>query len=129
MPRDNGLVRVPSHYPMEETLRRLQAAFAEKGLQVFAVIDHSGEAGKVGLKMPPTKLLIFGSPKAGTPLMLAAPSLAIDLPLKALVAQDAENKVTVTYNDPEYLRERHAFPAGLTKNLAGPGALIAKGVE
>jgi uncharacterized protein (DUF302 family) len=129
MPRDNGLVRVPSHYPMEETLRRLQAAFAEKGLQVFAVIDHSGEAEKVGLKMPPTKLLIFGSPKAGTPLMLAAPSLAIDLPLKALVAQDAENKVTVTYNDPEYLRERHAFPAGLTKNLAGVGALIAKAVE
>jgi len=129
MPRDNGLVRVPSHYPMEETLRRLQAAFAEKGLQVFAVIDHSGEAEEVGLKMPPTKLLIFGSPKAGTPLMLAAPSLAIDLPLKVLVAQDAENKVTVTYNDPEYLRERHAFPAGLTKNLAGPGALIAKAVE
>jgi uncharacterized protein (DUF302 family) len=79
--------------------------------------------------MPPTKLLIFGSPKAGTPLMLAAPSLAIDLPLKALVAQDAENKVTITYNDPEYLCERHKFPAELTKNLAGAGALVAKAVE
>ena len=100
-----------------------------KGLQVFAVIDHSGEAEKVGLKMPPTKVLIFGSPKAGTPLMVAAPSLAIDLPLKALVAEDAQNKVTVTYNDPECLRERHGFPAELTKNLAGAGALIAKAVE
>src|ERR1700745_2898054 len=106
MPRDNGLVRVPSHYPMEETLRRLQAAFAEKGLQVFAVIDHSGEAEKVGLKMPPTKLLIFGSPKAGTPLMLAAPSLAIDLPLKILVWEDKAGKVQLSYNSPEYLKER-----------------------
>jgi uncharacterized protein (DUF302 family) len=129
MAKDNGLIRVASRYSIEETVRRLQAAFAEKGLQVFAVIDHSGEAEKIGLKMPPTRVLIFGSPKAGTPLMLAAPSLAIDLPLKALVAQDAENKVTVTYNDPEYLRERHGFPAELRKNLAGAGALIAKAVE
>ena len=96
---------------------------------MFAVVDHSGEAAKVGLKMPPTKVLIFGSPKAGTPLMLAAPSLAIDLPLKALVAEDAGGKVSVTYNDPEYLRVRHGFPAELTKNVAGAGALIAKAVE
>ena len=129
MAKDNGLIRVASRYSIQETVRRLQAAFAEKGLQVFAVIDHSGEAEKIGLKMPPTRVLIFGSPKAGTPLMVAAPSLAIDLPLKALVAQDAENKVTVTYNDAEYLRERHGFPAELTKNLAGAGALIAKAVE
>ena len=129
MAKDNGLIQVVSRYSAEETMRRLQATFAEKGLQVFAVIDHSGEAEKVGLKMPPTKLLIFGSPKAGTPLMLAAPSLAIDLPLKVLVAKDAEDKVTVTYNDPEYLRARHGFPAELTKNLAGAGALIAKAVE
>ena len=129
MANDNGLTQVASRFSVEETIRRLQAAFAEKGLQVFAVIDHSGEAEKVGLKMPPTKVLIFGSPKAGTPLMLAAPSLAIDLPLKTLVAEDAEDKVTVTYNDPEYLRARHGFPAELTKNLAGAGALIAKAVE
>jgi uncharacterized protein (DUF302 family) len=129
MAKDNGLIQVVSRYSAEETMRRLQATFAEKGLQVFAEIDHSGEAEKVGLKMPPTKLLIFGSPKAGTPLMLAAPSLAIDLPLKALVAEDAQNKVTVSYNDPDYLRERHGFPAELTKNLAGAGALIAKAVE
>ena len=129
MAKDNGLIQVASCFSVEETIRRLQAAFGEKGLQVFAVIDHSGEAEKVGLKMPPTKVLIFGSPKAGTPLMLAAPSLAIDLPLKTLVAEDGQNKVTVTFNDPEYLRERHGFPAELTKNLAGAGALIAKAVE
>jgi uncharacterized protein (DUF302 family) len=130
VPTTNGLIQVVSRYSVEETVRRLQAAFAEKGLQVFAVIDHSVEAEKVGLKMPPTKVLIFGSPTAGTPLMLAAPRLAIDLPLKALVAQEADNnKVTVTYNDPEYLRERHGFPAELTKNLAGSGALITRAVE
>ena len=129
MANENGLVQVASHYSFDETIKRLQAAFAEKGLQVFAVIDHSGEAEKVGLKMGPTKVMIFGSPKGGTPLMVAAPSLAIDLPLKALVAEDAEGKVSVTYNDPEYLQERHRVPAELIKNLAGAGAVIAKAVE
>jgi uncharacterized protein (DUF302 family) len=129
MAKDNGLLQVRSQYAVDESVRRLQATFAEKGLQVFAVIDHSGEAEKVGLKMPPTKVVIFGSPKAGTPLMVAAPSLAIDLPLKALVAEDNAGAVWVTYNDPEYLRERHGFPAELIKNLAGAGALITKAVE
>lgn len=129
MAKENGLVQVASHHSVEETVRRLEAAFAEKGLKVFAVIDHSGEAEKVGLKMPPTKVLIFGSPKGGTPLMVAAPSLAIDLPLKALVAEDASGKVSVTYNRPEYLQERHGVPAELIKNLAGAGTLIAKAVE
>ena len=129
MTKQNGLIQVASHYSVEESVQRLHSTLAEKGLQIFAVIDHSGEAEKVGLEMPPTKVLIFGSPKGGTPLMLAAPSLAIDLPLKALVAEDAEGKVSVTYNDPEYLRARHGFPAELTKNLAGAGALIAKAVE
>ena len=98
-------------------------------MQIFTVIDHSGEAEKAGLKMPPTKVVIFGSPKGGTPLMLSAPSLAIDLPLKALVAEDANGKVSVSYNDPDYLRERHGVPPDLIKNLAGAGALIAKAVE
>jgi len=129
MANHNGLVQIPSRYSVDETMKRLQAAFATKGLQVFAVVDHSGEAEKVGLKMRPTKVLIFGSPKAGTPLMVAAPTLAIDLPLKALVAEDAAGKVSVTYNDPEYLRERHGVPADLIKNLAGAGVLIGKGVE
>ena len=129
MAKQNGLLQIASPYSVEETLRRLQAAFAAKGLQVFAVIDHSGEAEKVGLKMRPTKVVIFGSPRAGTPLMLAAPSLAIDLPLKALVAEDAVGKVWLTYNDPEYLHERHGVPEQLIKNLAGAGTVIAKAVD
>jgi uncharacterized protein (DUF302 family) len=129
MAQGNGLLQVGSHYSVEETVGRLQAAFAEKGLQVFAVIDHSGEAEKVGLKMRPTKVLIFGSPKGGTPLMVAAPSLAIDLPLKALVAEDAAGKVSVTYNDSDYLKDRHSVPEELIKNLAGAGAVIGKAVE
>ena len=129
MANQTGLVQVPSRYSVDETLQRLQSAFAEKGLHVFAIIDHSGEAEKVGLKMRPTKVLIFGSPKGGTPLMVAAPSLAIDLPLKALVAEAADGAVSVTYNSPEYLQQRHGVPADLIKNLAGAGAVIAKAVE
>jgi uncharacterized protein (DUF302 family) len=129
MAQANGLIQVRSHHAVDETVRRLMAAFAEKGLQVFAVIDHSGEAEKVGLKMRATKVLIFGSPKAGTPLMVAAPSLAIDLPLKALVAEDAQGNVSVTYNDPEYLKKRHGVPEELIKNLAGAGVVIGKAVE
>jgi len=129
MARDNGLAQALSHYSVKETVRRLEVAFAAKGLQVFAVVNHSGEAEKVGLKMSPTKVVIFGSPKAGTPLMVAAPSLAIDLPLKALVAEDADGKVSVTYNSPEYLKERHGVPEELIKNLAGAAVVIAKAVE
>jgi uncharacterized protein (DUF302 family) len=129
MARPNGLIQVASRYSADETLSRLKSAFTEKGMQIFAVIDHSGEAEKVGLKMPATKVVIFGSPKGGTPLMVAAPSLAIDLPLKALVAEDQSGKVTVTYNDPGYLQQRHGVPAELMKNLAGAGAVIAKAVE
>lgn len=129
MTKDESLVLVRSRYSFDETVRRLQATFTEKGMQIFAVIDHSGEAEKVGLKMRPTKVVIFGSPKGGTPLMVAAPSLAIDLPLKALVAEDGGGKVSVSYNSPEYLQQRHGVPAELIKNLAGAGALIAKAVE
>ena len=129
MAQGNGLVQIGSHYSVEETVSRLQSAFASKGLQVFAVIDHSDEAEKVGLKMRPTKVVIFGSPKGGTPLMVAAPSLAIDLPLKALVAEDAAGKVSVTYNDPAYLKERHGVPEELIKNLTGAGGVIGKAVE
>ena len=124
-----GLVVVASKYSVDDTVTRLRAAFRENGMQIFAVIDHSGEAEKIGMKMPPTKVVIFGSPRGGTPLMLAAPSLAIDLPLKALVAEDTNGKVTVTYNDPEYLRERHGVPPDLIKNLAGAGALVTTAVE
>ena len=129
MPSGNGMIRIASRYPADETVRRLQDAIVAKGMQIFTVIDHSGEAEKVGLSMPATKVIVFGSPKGGTPLMVAAPSLAIDLPLKALVAEEAEGKVSVTYNDPECLQKRHGVPADLIRNLAGTGALIAQAVE
>jgi uncharacterized protein (DUF302 family) len=124
-----GIVDVRSSYSVPETLARLQSIVKEKGLAVFATIDHSGEAEKAGLKMRPTQLLIFGSPKAGTPLMVAAPSLAIDLPLKALAWQDGEGQVWLSYNSPEYLQQRHGFPADLMKNIAGIAALVQKAVE
>jgi uncharacterized protein (DUF302 family) len=123
------LVQVPSPYSVDESVKRLQSVLAGKGLQVFALVDHSGEAEKVGLKMRATKVVIFGSPKAGTPVMVAAPTLAIDLPLKVLVAGDADGKVWITYNSPEYLQERHGVPADLVKNIAGAGMLVAKAVE
>jgi uncharacterized protein (DUF302 family) len=125
----NGMIDVPSRHSVPETLARLQAILKEKGIAVFALIDHSGEAEKAGLAMPPTQLLIFGNPKGGTPLMVAAPRLAIDLPLKALAWQDEQGKVWLSYNSPEYLQERHGFPADLMKNIAGIAALVQKAVE
>jgi uncharacterized protein (DUF302 family) len=120
---------VRSRYSVPDTLARLQSILKEKGITVFALIDHSGEAEKAGLKMRPTQLLIFGSPKGGTPLMVATPRIAIDLPLKALAWQDEQGQVWLSYNSPEYLQERHGFPAELVKNIAGIGALIQKAVE
>ena len=124
-----GIVNLPTHSSVDKTIARLQVLLQEKGVQVFALIDHSGEAKRAGIEMRPTKLLIFGNPKAGTPLMLAAPSIAIDLPLKILVWEDADGKAWVSYNAPEYLRERHKVPAELMPNLAVVEALAAKAVE
>lgn len=126
---ENGLVRIASPHSVPETLKRLDEFLRSKGLTIFARIDHSGEAAKVGLEMRPTQVLLFGSPKAGTPVMVAAPTVAIDLPLKALVAEDDQGKVWITYNSPEYLRQRHGIPDDLIKNLAGAGALLQKAVE
>jgi uncharacterized protein (DUF302 family) len=125
----SGMVDIPSRYSVPESLVRLEAILKEKGLTIFARVDHSGEAAKVGMEMRPTQLVIFGSPKGGTPLMVAAPSLAIDLPLKALAWQDEGGKVWLSYNSPEYLQQRHNIPADLLKNIAGVGALIQKAVE
>ena len=125
---NNGLIQVTSPYSVDETVERLESILAERGLQIFALVDHSGEAKKAGMKMPETKLLIFGSPKGGTPVMIAAPSVAIDLPLKVLVAEDG-GKVSVTFNTPEYLQQRHGVPADLLKNISGVSALVAKAVE
>ena len=115
--KDRGLVDIPSNHSVDETVKKLKAILQAKGVTLFALIDHSGEAAKVGMKMLPTKLLIFGNPKAGTPLMLAAPSSAIDLPLKILIWEDALGKVWVTYNSPVYLQERHNIPAELLPNV------------
>jgi uncharacterized protein (DUF302 family) len=125
----NGLIHLASKYSVDETLRRLEELLQQKGLTTFAKVDHSGEAAKVGLEMRPTKLLIFGSPKAGTPLMQASPSLAIDLPLKALFWQDADSNVWLTYNDPTYLMRRHDVPSELLPNIAGASALLEKAVS
>jgi uncharacterized protein (DUF302 family) len=117
-PADNGIVIRPSNHSVDETVERLKGILHAKGVTLFAVIDHSGEAKKAGLKMLPTKLMIFGNPKSGTPLMLAAPSSAIDLPLKILVWEDAAGKVQISYNSPAYLEKRHGLPPELIPNIA-----------
>jgi uncharacterized protein (DUF302 family) len=127
--RNNGVIDQLSSHSVDETLERLEHALREKGVTIFALVDHSGEAEKVGLKMPPTKLVIFGSPKAGTPLMLAAPSIAIDLPLKILIREDVQGKVWVSYNSPEYLLERHGLSRELLANIAAVETLATKAGE
>jgi uncharacterized protein (DUF302 family) len=123
-----GFISKPSPHSVPETIERLSALLKSKGVAIFALIDHSGEAEKAGLKMRPTQLLIFGNPKGGTPLMLAAPSTAIDLPLKALVWEDADGKVWLSYNSPDYLQQRHGFPADLEKNIAAIEPLLAQAI-
>ncbi|MFZ1746331.1 MAG: DUF302 domain-containing protein [Nitrospirales bacterium] len=120
----NGMVHVPSKYSVDETIQRLESLVKSRGLMVFGRIDFSGDAAKVGLDMRPTQLLIFGNPKSGTPLMIASPSIALDLPLKAPAWEDAQEKVWLSYNAPEYLKERHGLRTELLKNIAGVGALI-----
>ena len=122
---DNGIVRIDSNHSVDQVVDNLKGILQSKGVTLFAVIDHSGEAAKAGMTMPNTKLLIFGSPKAGTPLMLAAPSIAIDLPLKILVAEDDAGKTTVSYNTAEFLKARHQIPDDLLKNIAVIEALAA----
>jgi uncharacterized protein (DUF302 family) len=128
-PSGTGLTHLPSPYSVADTLKRLESVIASKGLTIFARIDHSGEAAKVGLTMQPTELLLFGSPKSGTPLMIASPTLAIDLPLKALVWQDVEGAVWLSYNSPEYLQQRHTIPDALIKNIAGIRSICEEAVR
>jgi len=127
--RENGIVRVQSNHSVGETVTRLQEILQSKGVKLFIIVDHSGEAEMAGLKMPPTKLLIFGNPKAGTPLMLAAPSIALDLPLKLLVAEDASGKTWISYSAPAFLQMRHNFPVELLPNITAIEALTAKASE
>jgi uncharacterized protein (DUF302 family) len=120
------MVHLSSPYSVAETITRLDSVLQAQGLTDFCRIDHGGEAEKVGFTMPPTQVIIFGSPKGGTPLMIASPTLAIDLPLKALIWQDAGGQVWVSYNSPEYLKQRHNIPDGLLKNIAGIEPLLQK---
>jgi uncharacterized protein (DUF302 family) len=122
----DGLVHLPSQHSVDDTVQRFEKLLAEKDIKLFAVVDHSGEAQTIGLEMRPTKLLIFGNPKGGTPVMQASPTAAIDLPLKALVWQDKDGRVWLTYNNPAYLQHRHGFPEQLVTNLSAADALLAK---
>ena len=122
----NGIETRRSLHSVDETVARLEALLAEKGIKLFCTIDHSGEAKSAGLTMQNTKLLIFGNPKAGTPIMLAAPSAALDLPLKVLVAESSGGEVTVQWNDAAWLRQRHGFPEEFVANLAAAGLLAEK---
>jgi uncharacterized protein (DUF302 family) len=120
-----GIRTLTSRHSVDETVSRIDSLLRQKGVKLFCLVDHSGEAASVGIHMPPTKLLIFGNPKAGTPIMLAAPSAALDLPLKILVAESANGEVLVSWNDPAWLQQRHLFPAELTANLR-PAELLAQ---
>jgi uncharacterized protein (DUF302 family) len=120
---ENGIVRIASKHTVDETVEKLRGVLHAKGVMLFALVDHSGEAAKVGMPMPPTRLVIFGNPRAGTPLMLASPSIAIDLPLKILIAEEAGGETFVSYNSPEYLRDRHHLPQELLADIAVIAAL------
>ncbi len=126
---ENGIVSIAGNHPVDETVDKLKALLSAKGVTLFALVDHSGEAAKAGLRMPPTKLLIFGSPRAGTPLMLARPSVALDLPLKILVAEDEAGQVRISWNAAEYLRERHGLPQELAAGIAAAETLAGKIAE
>jgi len=122
---DDGLVDLPSKHSLDETVEKFKAILNAKGITLFALNDHTAEAEKVGLKMLPTKLLVFGNPSVGTPLMVSAPRSAIDLPLKILVWENAERRVWITYNSPNYLQRRYNLPVELLKNIAVIEVLVA----
>ena len=126
---DKGIIEIPSNHSVDQTVGNLKGILQAKGVTLFALVDHSGEAEKAGMKMPNTKLLIFGNPKAGTPLMLAAPTIAIDLPLKILVREDSNGKTWISYNSSAYLKERHNVPQDLMQNIAVVETLAAKAGE
>jgi uncharacterized protein (DUF302 family) len=126
---DNGLVHLKSNHSVVETVARLEALLQTKSLPILAQIDHSGDAAKVGLTLSPTKLIIFGNPKSGTALMIASPTIAIDLPLKALIWEGTGGQVWLSYNRPDYLKKRHGIPEDLLKNIAGISAICEETVR
>jgi uncharacterized protein (DUF302 family) len=128
-PTSNGIVSIESRHSVDATLDKLKGILDRQGVKIFALIDHSGEAEKAGMPMHNTKLLVFGNPKGGTPLMLAAPSVALDLPLKILVWEDASGKVRLTYNSVEFIRQRHNLTPGLAANISIIDTLARKAAE
>jgi uncharacterized protein (DUF302 family) len=126
---NNGIIDLPGSHSVEQTVEKLKRILQTKAITLFAVIDHSGEAEKVGLAMKPTQLLIFGNPKGGTPVMLASPSIAIDLPLKILVWEDAKGKVWLSYNSTAYLKQRHSLPENVLQNLAAAEKVAHEAAE
>jgi uncharacterized protein (DUF302 family) len=126
---ENGIVTLPCHHTVEQTVIKLEDTLRAKGIKLFALVDHSGEAELAGMHMPPTKLLIFGNPKAGTPLMIASPTIAIDLPVKILVWEDVSGNVWISYNSGAYLQARHGLPPDLLQNIAVTEVLARAAAE
>jgi uncharacterized protein (DUF302 family) len=126
---DNGIRSLSASHPVEQIVQRLTSLLSERNIKLFAIIDHSGEASTVGLSMPSTKLLIFGNPKAGTPVMIASPSAALDLPLKILVSQQPDGSSTISWNDPAWLQQRHSIWPEFLANLAVTEALVRQAIE
>jgi uncharacterized protein (DUF302 family) len=121
---DNGVVTVASTHSGAATIERFKALIHERGLTLFACIDFSGDAARAGFPLPFSQLVIFGNPKAGTPLMQCTPTAALDLPLKVLVWEDADSRAWLSFNSTDYLRERHALPADLMKPVSGVASLV-----
>lgn len=126
---ESGVVRIPSSHSVGETMARLEGVLKERGVLIFARIDFSGDAGRAGLAMRPEQMLIFGNPRAGTPLMQAEPGVGLDLPLKALAFEDAAGKTWIAWNDPQYIVRRHGLPAALAANLAAVVPLIERAAQ
>lgn len=123
---DTGITRISSHHSVPITMERLESLLKEHGVMIFARIDFSGDAARAGLEMRPEQMLIFGNPKAGTPLMQSVPQAGLDLPLKALVWEDPGGQTQIAYNDPQYIIRRHGLDAALAANLAAVVPLIER---
>jgi uncharacterized protein (DUF302 family) len=126
---NHGIISVPSLYTVDESLDRIESAARSKGMIIFLRLDQRREAEKVGLILRPTQILLFGNPKAGTVLMNASETVAIDLPLKVLAWEDAKSKVWVSYNSPDFLRERHQLSEDLLKLVAGVKDLVSEAIR
>ena len=126
---ESGVVRIASSHTVAQTVERLEGLLKERGILIFARIDFGGDAGRSGLAMRPEQMLIFGNPRAGTPLMQAEPAVGLDLPLKALVFEDAGGRTWIAWNDPQYIVRRHGLPAALAANLAAVVPLIERAAQ